>query len=92
MEYMITGVTFGLCLFILPLWAYRRGLKDGLALNQGKKAIEPIKSPVQAIAEHRERQVEKKETKAANDAVSIGLMNLMSYDGTPQPLPKEGEK
>lgn len=87
MEYLITGAIFGLCLF--NLWAYRRGLKDGLALNQGKP-IEPIQNPVTAFVEYREQRQEKKEVKASNDALSEGLANLMSYDGTPQK--KAGEK
>ncbi|OUS72987.1 hypothetical protein B1748_23550 [Paenibacillus sp. MY03] len=87
MEYLVGGVVFGLCLFILPLWAYRRGLKDGLALNQGK-TIEPIANPVQAVQSHIQRSHESKETKAANAHMMEGLANLMAYDGTPQ---KEGE-
>lgn len=83
MEYAIIGIAFGLCLFVLPLWAYRRGLQDGLALNQGK-SIEPIKNPVQAYTEHREAKKESKEAKAAEDLISQGLANLMSYDGTEQ--------
>lgn len=91
MEYMITGVVFGLCLFILPLWAYRRGLKDGLALNQGK-TIEPIKTPVEVVQKHVDNRTQAKEAKAAEDAMAQGLANLMAYDGSPQPKPKEGEK
>lgn len=89
MEYVYLSAIIGLCFF--NFFAYRRGLKDGLALNQGKP-IEPIKSPIQAITEIREKQAEKKETKAANDSITVGLANIMAYDGTPQPLPKEGEK
>ncbi len=89
MEYAIMGLTFGLCLFILPLWAYRKGLTDGLKLNQGKP-IEPIQNPVVAYTEYREQRAEKKEVKAANDTLSEGLANLMSYDGSPQK--KAGEK
>jgi hypothetical protein len=48
MEYIITGIIFGWCLFILPLWAYRRGLQDGLALNKGVNTLEPIKGPWQS--------------------------------------------
>lgn len=80
---MIVGTIFGLCLFIVPVWAYRRGLQDGLALNQGKTP-EPIKSPIQVVTEHRDRQQEMKETKEANDKLSEGLTNLMAYDGSPQ--------
>lgn len=89
MEYAIIGIAFGLCLFILPLWAYRRGLKDGIALNQGK-SIAPIQTPVQAFTQHVERKQEKKEAKAQEDAMTTGLANLMAYDGNPQP--KEGKK
>lgn len=83
MSYMIAGIVFGLCLFILPMWAYRLGVKDGLALNQGKTP-ETIKNPVQAIVEHRERKTEKKQNKEAEDALAEGLANLFAYDGTPQ--------
>lgn len=81
MGYAYLGAAILLCFFVL--WAYRCGLQDGLALNQGKTP-EPIKSPVQAIVEHRDRQQEKKETKEANDKFAQGLTNLLSYDGTPQ--------
>lgn len=83
MEYTIIGVTFGLCLFILPLWAYRRGLKDGLAIQQGK-APEPIKTPVAMYKQH----TEVKEAKREQSKLSQGIHNLMSYDGSPQ---EEGE-
>ena len=89
MEYAIMGLTFGLCLFILPLWAYRRGLKDGLALNQGKP-IEPIQNPVRAYTEYREQRAEKKEVKEANSAMMEGFNNIMGYTGDPQK--KAGEK
>lgn len=89
MEYAIMGLTFGLCLFILPLWAYRKGLNDGLALNQGKP-IEPIQNPITAIVKHVEAVAEKKEIKANNDYVAQGVANLMSYDGNDQS--KVGEK
>lgn len=83
MEYMIAGTVIGLCLFILPLWAYRRGLKDGLDLQQGKH-IEPIQNPVQAITSHVEKQHEKKQSKEKDDLFAQGLQNLLAYDGTPQ--------
>lgn len=87
MEYIYTGAIIGLCL--LNLWAYRRGLKDGLALNQGKP-IEPIQNPISAIVKHVEAAAEKKEIKTANDLMSQGLANMIAYDGTDQT--KVGEK
>jgi hypothetical protein len=86
----ILGALIGVCFFFVPIWCYRRGLKDGIALNQGKP-IEPIKTPVQAYEARVERKQEKKEAKEADDAMSEGLANLMAYDGTPQKA-KEGEK
>jgi len=83
MEYLITGTVIGLCLFILPMWAYRKGLKDGLNINQGKD-IEPIKTPVRMVREAREAKKSQEET----DKITQGLMNILTYDGTPQ---KAGE-
>lgn len=87
MEYVYLSAIIGLCFF--NFFAYRRGLKDGLALNQGKP-IEPIQNPVVAFTEYREQKAEKKEVKAANDSLTEGLANLMSYNGDPQK--KAGEK
>lgn len=87
MEYVYVGAIIGLCL--LNLWAYRRGLKDGLALNQGKP-IEPIQNPIKSLIEYREKQTEKKEVKQANSAQLEGFANLMSYTGDSQE--KVGEK
>jgi len=89
MEYVYLSAIIGLCFF--NFFAYRRGLKDGLALNQGK-TIEPIKTPVAVVQKHVEERTQKKEAKAAEDAMAQGLANLMAYDGSPQAKPKEGEK
>jgi hypothetical protein len=76
---LITCAAISVAFFMLILWAYRRGLKDGLALKDNKP-IEPIKTPVQVIQEHKEVQ----ETKQENDKVAQGLLNLLNFDGTPQ--------
>lgn len=89
MEYLITGALIGVCLFFIPFWAYRRGLQDGLKLNQGKP-IEPIQNPVKSFVEYREKVADKKETKEANSTLISGFNNIMSYDGTPQK--EAGEK
>lgn len=78
MDYAMMGILFG-CLFFVPLWAYRRGLKDGLALNQGKQP-EPIKSPVAAVRDYKQAKVEKKQ----NDQLTEGLINLLNYNGERQ--------
>ncbi len=79
MPMMFYSAIFGLCFFIIPLWAYRKGLKDGLNVTQGR-AIEPIKTPLKLIEQHKEAKV----TKAENDRIAQGLANLFAYDGTPQ--------
>lgn len=79
----ILGALIGVCLFFIPVWFYRRGLKDGLALNQGKP-IEPIQNPVQAVIKHVETRKESAEVKKANDEIAEGLANIMSYTGEPQ--------
>jgi len=76
---LIIGTIVGACIFIIPLWAYRKGLKDGLAIKQDKP-IEPIKTPVQVV---QQVQQERKEQQEA-DKFMRGLQNLLSYDGTPQ--------
>lgn len=84
MEYIVAGIVFGLCFFIVPVWAYRKGLKDGLAVSQGR-AIEPIKNPVQVVQENRAAR----HTKAEQDRFREGLNNLLSYDGSPQEVKKD---
>ncbi len=78
---IVTAVLFS-CLF---LWAYRRGLKDGLALNNNKP-IEPIKTPVAVIQEV-------KKAKAASEIeekTAQYLENLLNYTGeTQKPIETE---
>lgn len=74
-------------LFLCPslLWAYRKGLKDGLAINNGAKTVEPIRSPARIISDRREA----KEKKADNDLIAQGMANIFGYTGDPQK--KEGD-
>lgn len=65
--------------FFTSFWAYRRGIKDGMALGDSKP-LEPIKNPVKVIQEHKEA----KETKKEADQFMQGLNNMLNYDGTPQ--------
>lgn len=63
----------------LLLWAYRRGLKDGLRLKDNKP-LEPIKTPVKVVSEAREA----KQAKADSDKITQGLVNILNFDGNPQ--------
>jgi hypothetical protein len=87
MQYIITGIIYGLCLFLLPLWAYRKGLKDGLNINRGNNTIEPIKTPMQF---HTERKQAKQE-KAEQDKFNEGLNNIFSYNAEEALHPKAGD-
>jgi len=79
MPYIVAGIVL---LFLCPsLWfAYRQGLKDGLAIREGAKTIEPIPTPVEYIEKRREA----KEVKRQEDLFATGLNNLMAYTGKPQ--------
>jgi hypothetical protein len=70
----ILSIVLGLCFFILPLWAYRKGLQDGLNIKQDKP-MEPIKIPT---------PYQKVKTDESTDKMMQGLNNIMSYDGNPQ--------
>jgi hypothetical protein len=75
----ILSIVLGLCFFIVPVWAYRQGLKDGLNIKQDKP-IEPLPRLTTPF--------QKAQTDVATDKMMEGLHNLMSYDGNPQ-KPKE---
>jgi hypothetical protein len=77
MEYII-GAILGLCFFIVPIWAYRKGLNDGLKIN-GNKPLEPIK-PIKSI----KQQFDKHEPSPIEKLMSEGISNIMSYTGEPQ--------
>lgn len=89
MEYVYLSAIIGLCFF--NFFAYRRGLKDGLALNKGQP-IAPIQTPVEVVQKHMDNRTQAKQSKDQEDALAQGLANLFAYDGTPQPQPKEGDK
>jgi len=74
----VTSIVLGLCFFIVPVWMYRLGLKDGLALNQGAKTIKPIRSPVQVMEGRREKEPE---PDTFVDSLLKGHANMMSFTG-----------
>jgi len=76
---LIVGAVFGLCFFIVPLWSYRRGLKDGLALKDNKP-IEPIKTPLAVMSE----RTQAKEAKETENEQAQFISNLFGYSGEKQ--------
>lgn len=84
---ILIGLILGLSLFILPLWAYRKGLKDGLSIAKGNNTIAPIKTPVQVVQEHKQAKVEM----VAQDKFDEGLNNIFNYNAQEALHPREGE-
>ncbi|MDD5486884.1 MAG: hypothetical protein PHW65_04960 [Dehalococcoidales bacterium] len=83
------GIAFGLCLFLIPLWAYRKGLKDGLSITQGKPVMPllPNLNPAKALQEHKQAKIDQ----AQQDLFMQGLTNIMAFDGKAQKV-ESGEK
>ena len=76
---LIIGIVTAVLFSCSHVWIYRRGLKDGKALSEGKP-IEPIKTPVQAFNEVKQA----KEISKAEEKQMIHMTNLFEYDGNPQ--------
>jgi hypothetical protein len=76
MTIQILSIVLGLCFFIVPIWAYRLGLKDGLNIKQDK--------PIETIGIKTPTVFQKAKTDEATDKMMQGLNNIMSYDGNPQ--------
>lgn len=72
---LLIGAILGLGFFIIPTWMYRKGLKDGLNIRKDKP-LEPIRSPMKIIKEHKEA----KETKKQSDLTAEGWKNIMHYN------------
>lgn len=62
--------------FFMAFYTYRRGLKDGLNINNGAKAIEPVKTPANSLKEYLEQRKQNK----VNDKMLEDVMNIMNYD------------
>jgi hypothetical protein len=69
----ILGILYGLLLFTMTFWAYRRGLKDGMNLVKGKEP-EPVKTIFNTPV--------KEEPKLS--PIIEGFQNIMNYNGDPQ--------
>jgi|GEM_PF-1694624 len=70
-------------LFLCPslFLAYRCGLRDGLALNQGAKVIKPIRSPVQIMEQRREAEAAKDAPESVIDKMLDGHARMMAFTG-----------
>lgn len=62
--------------FCMAFYSYRRGLKDGLSINNGAKTIEPVKTPVSTFKEFFD---ERKQGKTQDEFMQAA-MNIMTFD------------
>ena len=76
---LIIGIVTAVLFSCSHVWIYRRGLKDGKALSEGKP-IEQIKTPVQAFNEVKQAKEISKEEEIQSQLIA----NLFSYTGEPQ--------
>lgn len=81
---LIIGIATAVLFSCSHVWIYRRGLKDGKALSEGKP-IEPIKTPVQAFNEVKQA----KEISKEEEIQSQFMTNLFGYTGEVQKGVKE---
>lgn len=81
---LIIGIVTTVLFSCSHVWLYRRGLKDGKALSEGKH-IEPIKTPVQVYNEVKQAKEISKEEEIQSQLIA----NLFSYMGEPQKEVKE---
>lgn len=64
---MITGAILGLGFFIIPFWAYRKGLQDGMNIKNDRP-IQEIRSPSKVIKQmKRDHTNTKKEQQVINE-------------------------
>lgn len=76
---LIIGIVATVLFSCSHVWIYRRGLKDGKALSEGKP-IEAIKTPVQAYNEVKQA----KEISKEEEAQAQFINNLFGYTGEVQ--------
>lgn len=62
--------------FLMSFYTYRRGLKDGLAINNGAKTIEPVKTPASTFKDYFEQRKEAK----VKDEFMEAAMSILTFD------------
>jgi hypothetical protein len=73
----MTSTILGLCFFIVPIWTYKKGLEQGLAVVRDKPLPPLMKSPVKAIKEAKEERQLTKEEKEKQEE----LQEWLQYGG-----------
>lgn len=63
---------------LLNIFCFMVGARVGQAVTKGETIESPVKNPLKAVAEHRER----KEAEMEQNRVDTIMRNIESYDGT----------
>jgi preprotein translocase subunit SecF len=75
MQIIITSTALAIVLFLCLYFAFREGLRLGMNVAKGKE-IEPPKSPIKAVQEHKiNKELEKKEKEFEE-----GIKAIFEYD------------
>lgn len=72
------GAFLGIVFFIIPIFAYRLGVNDGLKIRDSK----PLKPITKSLTS--DSKASKNEEAATDFSMPQGLLNIMSYDGSDQ--------
>lgn len=81
--WIIWVVILQFVMVIMPIAAYRMGLKDGLEVERGKgpePVIEKIDRVVEKVQKRKEIKLTKVEEKAKADATLEGYNNIMNFN------------
>ena len=72
---LLLGLSIGVVLFLCAFLSFREGLRLGMNVSKGKE-IEPPKSPIKAVQEHKiNKELEKKEKEFEE-----GIKAIFEYD------------
>ncbi|MHC1722745.1 MAG: hypothetical protein AB9836_06020 [Aminipila sp.] len=72
----IAGALMGVCFFIIPILAYREGIRIGMQVAKGNEPVK-VKTPVKVVKEMKEDIEQSKAAKKFNS----DLERMMSYTG-----------
>jgi hypothetical protein len=70
--------------FLLGMWSYQKGFRDGLSVNKGKDITPIIRNPVTAIKTAVENAEVNKAQAEMEKLFNDGIANIFAYDGTSQ--------
>jgi hypothetical protein len=70
--------------FILGMWSYQKGFRDGLSVNKGKDITPIIRNPVTAVKTAVENAEANKAQSDMEKLFNEGMANIFSYDGNSQ--------